>query len=461
MNSAIGLGLSPLLPLAAWATTPRDTLRIATRVLDIDGRAASVYSLTNQLGGHGLVLNRADGFDLRLINDLTEDSIIHWHGLTPPVEFDGVPELSQPPLRPGQEFDYKFDLRRGGTHWMHSHLGGQEQNLLAAPLIIHDGAPEMQEVVIILHDFSFRGPDEIYFELTGKRIGDMDHAAHMAGGGGMMTMDHSAMGHDMEMDLNDVEFDAYLANDRTLNDPEQISVAPNSQVRLRIINAAASTNFWMQMGGLDARLVAVDGIDVVQLAGSEFPITMAQRLDIIVTIPADGAFPILAQREGALERTGVVLKTPGAVVARIAATADSETLPVLHQLESRLQTAEPLAARAVDVALNLHLTGDMMEYSWGLGAPAPLQAMLGHRVEITMHNMSIMAHPMHLHGHSFQVVDVGNGRMNGALRDTVMVPPMGQVTIAFDADNPGRWAFHCHNMYHMLAGMMTSFEVVA
>jgi FtsP/CotA-like multicopper oxidase with cupredoxin domain len=82
----------------------------------------------------------------------------------------------------------------------------------------------------------------------------------------------------------------------------------------------------------------------------------------------------------------------------------------------------------------------------------------GERVEILMRNQTGMAHPMHLHGHVFQVVSLEGKRLEGAVRDTVMVPPKGSVTIAFDADNPGRWAFHCHNLYHMAVGMFTSLE---
>jgi FtsP/CotA-like multicopper oxidase with cupredoxin domain len=85
----------------------------------------------------------------------------------------------------------------------------------------------------------------------------------------------------------------------------------------------------------------------------------------------------------------------------------------------------------------------------------------GERVELVLHNMSMMTHPMHLHGHSFQVVAIDGKRFAGALRDTVLVPPMKTVTVAFDAGNPGRWAFHCHNLYHMEAGMMTEVRYQA
>jgi FtsP/CotA-like multicopper oxidase with cupredoxin domain len=114
----------------------------------------------------------------------------------------------------------------------------------------------------------------------------------------------------------------------------------------------------------------------------------------------------------------------------------------------------------------LDLTGSMAGYVWTLngaryGEHRPLAFRAGERVELTLRNRTEMSHPMHMHGHVFQVVGINGERVAGALRDTVLVPPDASVTLAFDADNPGRWAFHCHHLYHMAAGMMTSMEYLA
>jgi FtsP/CotA-like multicopper oxidase with cupredoxin domain len=85
----------------------------------------------------------------------------------------------------------------------------------------------------------------------------------------------------------------------------------------------------------------------------------------------------------------------------------------------------------------------------------PIMVAAGRRVEFVMQNKTMMSHPLHLHGHRFQVVGVDKERFQGAVRDTVLVPPLKTVTIAFDTDNPGRWAFHCRNLWHLAAGMMT------
>jgi FtsP/CotA-like multicopper oxidase with cupredoxin domain len=186
-----------------------------------------------------------------------------------------------------------------------------------------------------------------------------------------------------------------------------------------------------------------------------------------VDIPRDGAaVPILALREGAPQRTGILLGPPGGAVKAISSRGESAGPRLDLELERNLRSLEPLAPRPVDRALTLALTGGMAGYRWGLDAasgPGPLPAKAGERIEIAMVNRTMMAHPMHLHGHSFQVVAIDGRRMAGALRDTVLVPPGKTVTIAFDANNPGHWAFHCHLLYHMVAGMMTTlaYEGVA
>ncbi|WP_292528109.1 multicopper oxidase domain-containing protein, partial [Mesorhizobium sp.] len=117
----------------------------------------------------------------------------------------------------------------------------------------------------------------------------------------------------------------------------------------------------------------------------------------------------------------------------------------------------PFASRRADKTFDMALTGDMAAYRWRLETSAPILVDTGDRVEVTLRNDTMMAHPMHLHGHRFQVVRIDGQRFQGAVRDTVLVPPMRSITIAVDAGNPGQWAFHCHHLYHMASGMMSTF----
>ncbi|MCD2173252.1 multicopper oxidase family protein [Rhizobium sp. C4] len=469
-----GLAASQFVPRIGRAAPAPRQLTIDTRILEVNGKPATVYGLTEN-GKPGLTFAPGERFSVSLNNRLKEDTIIHWHGLTPPWEQDGVADNPLPMLKGGETRPYDFALEETGTFWMHAHTL-QEQNLLAAPLIVHskeDAAADRQEVVILLHDFSFKPAEELLSTLTGGKGGHMMHGAHQMDHGSMgkMSMQHDmtsmGSGHDMSamggmgaMDLNDIEYDAYLANDRTLDDPEIVTVEKGGRIRLRIINGAASTAFHLTTGKLAARLVAVDGHAIVPMTAETVPISMGQRIDLDVEIPKDdGAFPILALREGTGDRTGIVLATPGAKIDRLAAKIGTKTQPLDLTLESALRSTAPLANRPADKALMAHLSGDMASYQWALAGLEDLKLKSGERVEIAMMNMSMMAHPMHLHGHAFQVVAIDGQRMAGAVRDTVLVPPMKTVTIAFDAGKPGHWPFHCHHLYHMVTGMMTHIEV--
>jgi len=161
-------------------------------------------------------------------------TLIHWHGMTPPWQQDGVPGISGPPVAAGSSAEYDFPLRFGGTFWMHAHQGLQEQELLAAPLIIHDDRdrPGQQEIVVMLADFSFAPPDQIFDLLrkSGSMAGMAPAAAapkpnDMAGmkmqpaKPAATTMGSMAGAKAAAPDLNDVKYDAFLANDRTLADP--------------------------------------------------------------------------------------------------------------------------------------------------------------------------------------------------------------------------------------------------
>ncbi len=431
------------------AETSRLELIAERRVIEVNRKPAQVFGLRQPSGESGLTLAPDQRFAVSVANRSGEDTILHWHGQTPPPEQDGVTDTgyaSPIPVAGNQSYDF---APRPGTHWMHSHHGLQEQALMAAPLIVRtaeDLRMDAQEVTVLLHDFSFRSPAEVFATVT--------KGMAMAHGG-------SHAGHAMPMqDLNDFEYDAYLANDRTLADPLVVRTERAGRVRLRLINGATGTAFWIDLGTLSGQVIAVDGNAVVPVSGRMFPMAQGQRLDILLTLPASGAFPILALREGERQRTGFILATPGAAITRLADLASAKAAAVDLSLEQKLVAATPLAIRPADVSHRVVLGGTMMPYSWviddrvwdnrrGLGVAK------GQRVAVEMVNRSPMAHPMHLHGHHFQVTAINGKSVSGAIRDTVLVPVNGAVTVVFDADNPGRWLFHCHNLFHMARGMMT------
>lgn len=475
LTSGAALAMTSAIPASrafaqAAAHSDATQLIVERRQLDIKGKPASAFGIRQSNGTPGLVLDPGERFRVTLKNKSGGPTIIHWHGQTPPAVQDGEADTGlETPITDGGTQAYDF-AARPGTHWMHSHQGLQEQALMAAPLIVRrpeDAKADMQEVVVLLQGFSFRDPNEILaglqhdMSMPSGAPHDMDDMPGMT-----MPMDHArhAMAghamHGMSMDLNDVDFDAYLANDRTLADPLVVRTGRGASVHLRLINGAAATAFWIDLGTLDGQVIAVDGDLVEPLTVRRFPMAQAQRVDVLVRLPQAGAFPILAQREGDRQRTGVILATPGAPIAKLAERAKTAAGAVDLSFEKRLRAAAPLSPRKPDHVQSLRLTGSMMPYRWGIDSRSfadrtPVMIHEGERVVLDLINETSMAHPMHLHGHHFQVVAVNGASFAGALRDTVLVPAKGSVRIAFDADNPGRWLFHCHNLYHMASGMMT------
>jgi FtsP/CotA-like multicopper oxidase with cupredoxin domain len=448
------------------STSSTTILQLQRRTIQVNGKPASVFGIRQADGTSGIITKVGKPFLVHLENNIGQPSLVHWHGLTPPWQQDGVPGISAPPIPPGGSADYDFPLRFGGTFWMHSHQGLQEQSLMLAPLIIHDDRdrPGEQEVILMLNDFSFTPPDEIFARL--KKSGSMPNMARrpppMTSATGIAQRGAVAA-----PDLNDVKYDAFLANDRTLADPEVVKVEPGGHVLLRVINGSSMSNYHLDLGQLTGELIAVDGFRTAPLMATRFPIAVAQRLDIRLTVPREpAAYPVLAVLEGDRRRTGIVLAVGRAAIARIADAASTSSAALTLDFERRLQAAEPLRQRKADRVHTLSLTGDMARYIWSINNVAwnkdlpPLPISKGERVELMMINQTRMPHPMHLHGHAFQVVEVDGERFSGAMRDTVLVPPGRRVVIAFDADNPGLWAFHCHLLYHLDAGMFTTFRYV-
>jgi|SRR4051812_9212697 FtsP/CotA-like multicopper oxidase with cupredoxin domain len=462
-----GTALSAMAPMAARAAGEQKILRLQSRQIEVGGKAATVYGAVQPSGALGLTLSEGDEFDVRLENTLAVPSGLHWHGLIPPWRQDGVPFISGPPIGPGKSAEYKFPARPTGTRWMHSHVGLQEQSLLAAPLIVREAEAiksGAQEVVILLQDFSWTSPEELLAGLRKLKAGGPTmsmQGMNMSGSGGAMSMSHGSMsiaGGTIAMDLNDITFDAFLANDRTLGDPQVVAVERNAEVRLRVINAAASTSFIVDLGALTGSLVAVDGNPIVPMPVRQVPLGIAQRADIVVRV-ADTA-PILARCEGRTLQTGIILRPAGAAVAKLP-NDNAEAGPVVGLAqEMQLRAKEPLPDKPVDRSVPVDLVGNMATYSWGMAingmGGAPVTVKRGERVELVMRNATMMAHPMHLHGHNFQVTEIGGMKIAGAVRDSVLVAPMTTVKVVFDADNPGLWAYHCHNLYHMEAGMFAT-----
>lgn len=439
---------SPLILFLLVLTTayaeiaPPIVLQAKNREIVVNGKKANVYEIAQLNGTHGLTLRKGEPFHIVVENKLDVPTGIHWHGLILPNNQDGVPFVTQPPIPPDGRYAYSFPLVQAGTFWMHAHYGLQEQLLLAAPLILREAHDANRpEVVMFLSDFTFRNPLDIFKELKNPH-----HP---------MAMNH---------DLNDVTYDAFLTNWRTLSNPEVVKVDPRKEILLRVINGSSSTNFFLNTGSLKGTAIATDGSPCKPISAVQFSVAVAQRLDIMLTIPpGNGFYPILAQGEGLKMQTGLILATEGATPPSIPEKADQATSAITYAQELQLRANAPLEKKKIDRQLIVNLEGNMAKYVWLINGKAwpdndPLFVKQGERVEIVFTNRTGMSHPMHLHGHVFQITEINGTSLEGALRDTILVLPNSTLKVQFDALYPGNWPFHCHNLYHQFAGMMTSLN---
>ncbi|MES2217620.1 MAG: multicopper oxidase family protein [Pseudomonadota bacterium] len=440
--------LVSLLMTSMFANSAPTILKAVQEPLRVHGKETTVFDIIQPDGTKGFTGNKGELFDVILKNETSVPISIHWHGLVVPNNQDGIPYVTQLPIPPGSSQHYQFKLLQAGTYWMHSHFKFHEQELMSAPLILKDTQEPYagdKDVVVMFQGFSFKKPEEIFNELQHQPMADMN-------------MDMSS-----KPDLNDVTFDAYLANRRTLSDPEIVAVKPSEKIRLRLINGSTASNFWINTGKLKATAIAVDGNNIQPIQDRRFQLAVAQRMDLEVTIPkSGGAFPILAQVEGTKQQTGIILVTSGTAAPQLSEQANNEIPALNNKQEFLFHSLQPLAKKPVTKTLNYKLTGDMQRYIWKINNQVwphvtPYKIKQGDRVEMVFTNDTGMAHPMHFHGHIFQVTEIkGKQLANGPLRDTILVLPHTTQKIVFDADNPGIWMLHCHVLYHMQAGMMTT-----
>ena len=450
--------------------------------LTVNGKKVSMAALLQSDGTPGYSPEKSRGFHVEVVNQLPVPTSIHWHGLTLPNGMDGVPFVTQDPIPPGGSHFYDFPLKEEGTYWMHSHYSLQEQYLVAAPMVIwtpEERAKADRQHVVMFSDFSFTPAAEILKGLqdapamempTGvKPMAEMNGMKPSAGKEPMVITQRwdeqtkrFTRGMTNAAPANiDVKYDALLANRRTIDNPEILEVRPGESVLLRLIAASCASNLFIDTGALDAEILAVDGRPVKPLKGNFFQLSIAQRIDLRVTIPkSGGAFPITAQGEGSNLLSGVVLASKGATIPSLPQKARMKTAALDNLQELKLTATHPLATKKTTRSLPAVLSGTMTGYKWSInGKEYPnhdaLTVNKGDRVEIEITNKTPMGHPMHLHDGAFQVVEINGKAVSGAQRDTIEVPPYSSVKIAFDANNPGIWAFHCHILYHGNAGMFT------
>jgi len=466
-------------------TTVRLTAQPGT--LDLGGTTVNTWAFDGQLPGKTIRLSTGDTLDAQIINHLTVPTAVHWHGVALRNDMDGVPPITQSAVAPGSSFTYRFIADAPGTYWFHPHVGVQLDRGLYGALIVadpHEPLAYDDEWVVVLDDWldGVTGtPDQVFAELRkgmsgmgGMNTGGASASPSTTGMGSMSGMDmggasasstggtgstfmlSGATSALLAGDAGDVKYPYHLVNGRVPADPEVYTSKPGSRVRIRMINAGGDTAYRVALAGHKLTITHTDGFPVQHQQVDAVLIGPGERYDVLVTL-GDGVFPLTALAEGkgaagrALVRTGSG-RTP-------AASVRPAELDGMIMTASQLRPTDEvrLAPKTADVTHRLELTGSMGAYDWTINGvrfdmnnptASPFTVNQGQRARLQFVNKTKMWHPMHLHGHTYRL------GATGPRKDTAIVLPGATVTCDFDADNPGQWLLHCHNVYHGENGMM-------
>lgn len=437
------------------AATFRFSVGAAT--LDPDGRTpVAGIAVNGRYPGPEIRVKEGSLLRVETLNTLNDEpTTIHWHGLLVPAGMDGVPEVANYPIAPGRAYVYEYPIRQTGTYWYHSHWALQEQVGLAGPFIVEPKVEPLavqHDVVILIADWLYGSPYAVLEKLKRGPQG----AGAAKPGAAPTKMDES------KPDLSDLAYDAFLINGGGTQNPWTYVARPGERIRLRIINSGASTYFNVRLDGHPLTITHADGLAVEPVTVDHVLMGMAECYDAVVTLARPGSYTLHAVAlDGSGQAIGV-LHTPGV------APKPNSAMP---KFDGRALAYGDLRAAAPTTLPNgplrsfeLALQGDMMRYVWSINGQVypktdPLLIRQGERVQIDLRNDTGMLHPMHLHGHFFRVLQGAGER--APLKHTVNVAPKETVRIEFIADNPGRWIFHCHNLYHFDAGMARVFEYEA
>ncbi|WP_242291253.1 multicopper oxidase family protein [Bacillus cereus group sp. BfR-BA-01356] len=456
-----------------------------------NGVIVPVWTFNGSSPGPEIRVKKGEKVKVTLKNELSAPVSIHWHGYPVPNNMDGIPGVTQDAVEPGKSFTYEFEANVPGTYWYHSHQDSVNQldRGLYGALIVEDTKEKYDKDYTLMLDEWVTDKEEMnkqLKEMTKGQIGNkskgneneeknddkngmahsgMDMGSDQKDSGNMAGMDHGNMkmeGHDMSM------YDLFTINGKSGDLVVPLKVNKGDKVRLRLVNAGYLSHN-IHVHGHDIKVIATDGQpinDPKVIKDKVISIAPGERYDIEFTANKTGKWYVEdhSKNKGA-KGMKAVIEYDGSKEMKDKAD-EKEKLPKVDimkygtkKLGSFPLNQEYTATYNMD--LNTQMNGNEMVYTInGKVFPDidPIQVKKGDLVKVKLVNRSKMDdHPMHLHGHFFQVLSKDGKPIEGSpiVKDTLNLRPGEEYEVAFVADNPGEWMFHCHDLHHASAGMVT------
>lgn len=406
----------------------------------VPGHVTPAWGYGGQAHGLELRCRQGERLRVRFINKLEQQSTIHWHGIRLPLEMDGVPYVSQAPVLPGEYFDYDFICHDAGSFWYHPHTTSAEQlgRGLVGPLIVEEREPTgfRHERTLSLKTWHIDEQGAFTPFMVPRQ-------AAREGTRGRLTTINGTPNPTLELPAGQV-------------------------VRLRLINLDNTVTYRLNLPGGEARIYALDGNPVQpRPLGKAYWLGPGMRIDLALRVPAAGE--TLSLRNGPLR-----LATLEGVASTEAAGDWPPALPANPIAEPDLARAETLRfnfewaaalASPADEAAGRYKYWQINGQAWDINdktcADRPIATLKkdGHYIFV-LRNMAQYQHPIHLHGMTFKVLGSDRRKIVPYFTDTYLLGKNETARIAFVADNPGVWMFHCHVIDHMETGLMAAIEVV-
>jgi len=419
-----------------------------TQLVGPDYPATDVWSFNGQVPGVPLRVALGDTLTVSVKNELLEPTSVHWHGIRLPNAMDGVAGLTQAAILPGESYRYRFTPPDAGTYWYHSHVNAYEQvgRGLYGPLIIDESDPPTvdRDLVWMIDDWRL---------LKDASISDDFGAGH----------DRSHAGR--------------IGNVPTINGRfgDTVNVRSGERLRLRLINAANARNFALNFQDLNPYVIAIDG-QAVKPHSPAGPIVIgaAGRVDVILDMtgePGSTSAVVDSAYRDTFDLTRFTYeKDP--LRENTLDSAIALRMPTLPEPDlSQAMTQEVvIAGGAMGGLRRARFNGQWMGlreisqqgYVWAINdtvankltMPPLITVQRGSSVRLTLDNQSAFPHPMHLHGHHMKILSInGNALSETRWVDSPLLQPKERMELAFVADNPGDWLFHCHALEHHAAGL--------
>ena len=553
-------------------------LYVRDTMVNLGNKIKRAIAVNGQIPMPMLTFTEGDTAEIYVHNELNEETSLHWHGLILPNRYDGVPNLTQMPIKPHTTHIYRFPIVQHGTHWYHSHTGLQEQIGMYGLMILNKRKElNIPTIPIILSEWSDVNPNNIHRMLHNAtdwfaiKKGTTQSYAEAIKQGYFKTKVSNEWKRMNAMDVSDVYYEKFLINGK--NESQLSQFKAGDKVRLRIANAGASTYFWLTYAGGKITVIASDGNDVEPVEVDRLIIAVSETYDVIVTIPKDGSYEFLATSEDRTKSTSLFLgagkkinakplpklkyfegmkmmngmmkmngdlddmgmsmslnqmdmntvmypEITGEITEKASSDKDSTSkgemkhdmknmkmddmkghdmknmeghdmknmkksdmkghdmkdmkmdesqynsnemsdIVTLNYAMLKSPTKTDLPKNAPVKELRFELSGNMNRYVWSMDNKVVSESdkiliKKGEIIRMVLHNGSMMRHPMHLHGHDFRVL---NGQGDYApMKNIIDIMPMETDTIEFAATESGDWFFHCHVLYHMMAGMGRVFS---